>query len=80
MRVRRCPHTSVGDNLRARPPPLDNVYSPEQCPLALLLLGQGVREREKEHACLLGPARLLTCSTLPFTNQEVNMASRCTMA
>ena len=50
------------------PPSLDHARFWEQRPVALLLVGQGVqkRERERERARPLGPARPLPCLPSPL--------------
>lgn len=61
-----CPHSFMGDNASGPGTHLGRKSAfPVSCPLlgaapvALLLVGQGVLKRERELACLLGPARLL---------------------
>lgn len=60
-----CPHSFAGDNASGPGTHLGGKSAfPASCPLsgaasmALLLVGQGVQERERELAYLLGPARL----------------------
>ena len=61
-----CPHSFVGNNASGPGTHLGRKSAfPASCPLsgaapmALLLVGQGVQKKERELACLLGPARLL---------------------
>lgn len=79
-RERWCPHSSVADNLRARPHPLKRCLLSREAPFGSAALGPGSEGKgEGAHLSIVvcqAPHLLL----LPFVNQEVDLASRCMMA
>lgn len=61
-----CPHSFVALTWAGSPPSPGHAHFGERHPVALLLVGQGVQERERVLPRPLGPARPLPCLLSPL--------------